>query len=241
MSSTCGDPGLVEQPARVRRDRLEVAPLRLGVDRAERERRLARPGDAGEDDQRVARDVDVDVPQVVLPRAAHADERVRSRVSFRDRGPASSRHRPLEVCVMRIHYPRGRAGQPDTTWWSGGGGRGLQATRGVRRRRLGRDSSTILPTSPIMVEQPTPDRLFCRSRMIFSVGRRMGVHPIRHDLDQMTPVAESGADGDGWSPRRGGRPNVGGPGGPGDRPLSVGGRATTVRWWELFGRGARGI
>ena len=55
-------------------DRLEVAPLRLGVERAERERRLARAGDAGEHDQRVARDVDVDVLEVVLARAAHADE-----------------------------------------------------------------------------------------------------------------------------------------------------------------------
>ena len=41
-----GHADLVDQPARVRRDRLEVAPLRLGVERAERERRLARARDA---------------------------------------------------------------------------------------------------------------------------------------------------------------------------------------------------
>ena len=57
-----GHADLVDQAARVRRDRLEVAALRLGVQRAERERRLARPRDAREHDQRVARDVDVDVP-----------------------------------------------------------------------------------------------------------------------------------------------------------------------------------
>ena len=59
--SICVDVGhrhLMEQAPRVRRDRFEVAPLRLGVERAERERRLARSGHAGEDDQRVARDLD---------------------------------------------------------------------------------------------------------------------------------------------------------------------------------------
>jgi hypothetical protein len=69
-----GHAHLVDQPARVRRHRFEVAPLRLRVDRAERERGLARARDAGEDDQRVARDRDVDVLQVVLARAAHAHE-----------------------------------------------------------------------------------------------------------------------------------------------------------------------
>ena len=71
-----GHAHLMEQPARVRRHRFEIAPLRLGVERAERERRLARAGDAGEHDERVARDVDVDVLEVVLARAAHADEAV---------------------------------------------------------------------------------------------------------------------------------------------------------------------
>ncbi len=67
---------LIDQPSRVRGDRLEIAPLRLRVQRAERERRLSRPGDAGEHDQRVARDVDVDVLEVVFARAADADEGV---------------------------------------------------------------------------------------------------------------------------------------------------------------------
>ena len=69
-----GHADLVDQPARIGRHRLEVAPLRLGVERAEGQRRLARARDAGEHHQRVARDVDVDVLQVVLARAAHAHE-----------------------------------------------------------------------------------------------------------------------------------------------------------------------
>ena len=68
-----GDAELVEEPARIGRDRLEVATLRLGVERAERERGRPRPRDAREHHQRVARDVHVDVLQVVLARAAHPD------------------------------------------------------------------------------------------------------------------------------------------------------------------------
>ena len=50
----------MEEAARVRRDRLEMPPLRLGVECAKGERRLAGAGDAGEDDESVARDLDVD-------------------------------------------------------------------------------------------------------------------------------------------------------------------------------------
>ena len=70
------DGHLVEQPPRVRRHGLEVAPLRLGVEGAEGERRLARAGDAGEDDEGVARDLDVDVLEVVDSGAADVDEAV---------------------------------------------------------------------------------------------------------------------------------------------------------------------
>ena len=64
---------LAEELARVGRERLDVAALSLGVDRVEGERRLARAGEAGDDDQLVARDLDVDVLEVVLARAAHDD------------------------------------------------------------------------------------------------------------------------------------------------------------------------
>jgi hypothetical protein len=70
------DVGLVHLPeelARVRRQRLDVASLPLGEDRVEGERRLARPGQAGEDDEGVAREVEGDVLEVVLAGAAHDD------------------------------------------------------------------------------------------------------------------------------------------------------------------------
>ena len=66
------DVGLVHLPeelAGVRGERLDVAALALGVDGVERERRLARAREAGEHDQLVARQFEVDVAEVVLPRA----------------------------------------------------------------------------------------------------------------------------------------------------------------------------
>ena len=53
----------------VRRQRLHVAPLALGVDRVEREARLARAGQAGDHHQRVARQRQGDVLEVVLSRS----------------------------------------------------------------------------------------------------------------------------------------------------------------------------
>ena len=61
--------GLVHLPdelPRVGGERLYVAPLPLGVDRVEGERRLPRTGDAGDDHEPVARDVDADVLEVML-------------------------------------------------------------------------------------------------------------------------------------------------------------------------------
>ncbi len=61
---------LAEELPGVGRQRLDVAPLALGEDRVEREAGLARAGEAGEDDQAVAGQVDRDVAEVVLARAA---------------------------------------------------------------------------------------------------------------------------------------------------------------------------
>ncbi len=58
---------------RVGGQRLDVAALALGIDRVEGERRLARAGQAGEDDQAVARQVQVDVLEIVRARAADVD------------------------------------------------------------------------------------------------------------------------------------------------------------------------
>jgi maleylpyruvate isomerase len=60
---------LAEELAGVRRERLDVAALALREDRVEGERRLARPGQSGEDDEGVPREVDRDVLEVVLPGA----------------------------------------------------------------------------------------------------------------------------------------------------------------------------
>src|SRR5262249_43208948 len=57
----------------VARQRLDVAPLALRVQGAERQRRLPRARDAGEDDQLVAGQVEVDVAEVVLAGAADDD------------------------------------------------------------------------------------------------------------------------------------------------------------------------
>ncbi len=60
---------LAEELPGVRRQRLDVAPLALGEDGVEGQRGLARPRQAREDDERVARQVERDILQVVLARA----------------------------------------------------------------------------------------------------------------------------------------------------------------------------
>ena len=60
-----------EELPRVRRQRLDVAALALGVDRVEGERRFPRARQAGDDRQAVAGNRDVDVLEVVLARAAN--------------------------------------------------------------------------------------------------------------------------------------------------------------------------
>ena len=72
------DVGLLHQAEelpRVRRQRLDVPALPLGVDRVERQRRLSRTRQARHDRELIARDGDVDVPEVVLSGTAN-DQRV---------------------------------------------------------------------------------------------------------------------------------------------------------------------
>ena len=57
---------LAEELPRVRRQDLDVAALALGVDRVEGERRLPGAREPGEDDQPVARELEIDVVEVVL-------------------------------------------------------------------------------------------------------------------------------------------------------------------------------
>ena len=62
---------LPEEHARVAREALDIAALALGVYRVEGERALAGAGEAGEHDELVARYLEVDILEVVLPRALY--------------------------------------------------------------------------------------------------------------------------------------------------------------------------
>ena len=64
---------LLDKPLGERGERLHVAPLSLRVDGVERQRGFAGPADAGKDDELVARNLQVDVLQVVLARSEHFD------------------------------------------------------------------------------------------------------------------------------------------------------------------------
>ena len=63
----------LEELARVGAQALDVAALALGIDRVERERGFARARQPREHDERVTRDFEIDVLQVVLARAAHVN------------------------------------------------------------------------------------------------------------------------------------------------------------------------
>ena len=71
---------LPEELPRVRTEALDVAPLSLGVDRVERETRLAGSAQTGDDDQAITREGDRDVLEVVFARSAH-DELVLGHVA----------------------------------------------------------------------------------------------------------------------------------------------------------------
>ena len=60
----------LEELAGIGRQALDIAALALGIDGVEGEARLARAGQAGDDDQLLAREIDVDALEVVLARTA---------------------------------------------------------------------------------------------------------------------------------------------------------------------------
>ena len=67
----------LEELARIGRQAFDVAALALGIDGVEGERGFARARQAGEHDELVARDVEIDVLEIVLARAADVDGLVR--------------------------------------------------------------------------------------------------------------------------------------------------------------------
>ncbi len=63
----------LQELARIGRQALDIAALALGVDRIEGEARLARAGQPGDDHELLARNVERNVLEIVLARAAHRD------------------------------------------------------------------------------------------------------------------------------------------------------------------------
>ena len=64
----------LQELARIGRQALDVAALALGIDGVEGERGFARAGQAGEHHELVARQVEIDVLEIVLARAANGDD-----------------------------------------------------------------------------------------------------------------------------------------------------------------------
>ena len=114
--STFGPRQHLHELARVGRQAVEVAALALGVDDVERQRRLARAAQAGDDDELVARQVEAEVAQVVLLGADDAHQRRRRWSRARRRLGATS------GALARRSGPRAPA---------------AQVAAGVRRRRRG--------------------------------------------------------------------------------------------------------
>src|SRR5262249_2278177 len=101
----------LEELARVRRQRLDVSTLALGIEGVEGERRLARARQAREHDQPLARDVDVDALQIVGARAPDGDGPRPVHGPTRPAPPAPWR-RPSRRCA---DIPPARTGSPPRT------------------------------------------------------------------------------------------------------------------------------
>ena len=66
----------LQELARIGRQALDIAPLALGIDGVEGQAGLAGPRQAGQHHQLITGNVDADILQIVLARAAHTDETV---------------------------------------------------------------------------------------------------------------------------------------------------------------------
>src|SRR6185369_5690943 len=103
---------LLQKLPGIRRQRLDIAPLPLGEQSVESQRRLPGPGHTGDDHQAVARDLEADVLQVVLAGAANDDVIHRTRDPSREKeGPGWSRRGATAAAVEE--FP----------WWGGAGRR----------------------------------------------------------------------------------------------------------------------
>jgi hypothetical protein len=95
------DGELVEKSTCVGRHGFEVAALRFGVKCSERKRGLAGAGNAGEDDERVAWNIDVDIAKIVLARAANTDDAVAVSYRFQTQSPLNARMQGTESWFLR--------------------------------------------------------------------------------------------------------------------------------------------
>src|SRR3954463_4223482 len=92
----------LEELPRIGREALDIAALPLGIDGVEGERRLSRSAQAGKDNELVARNLEVDVLQIVLARAADRnDTMVDRRGGFAaDFGAAGHADGPVGLCPL---------------------------------------------------------------------------------------------------------------------------------------------
>ena len=88
---------LAEELPGVARQRFDVAALPLGIERVEGQRTFARTADAGEDDQLVARQIEVDVAQVVFAGAANDDGAVVHNKAQCSLGPCEGQKISIQV------------------------------------------------------------------------------------------------------------------------------------------------
>ena len=63
----------LQELARIGGERLDIAALAFGIDGVEGEAGFARAGQAGDDHQRVAWQIDIDALEIMLPRATNFD------------------------------------------------------------------------------------------------------------------------------------------------------------------------
>ncbi len=97
----------LEELARVGRKALDITPLPLGIDRVEREARLARARQPGDDDQTVARQRDIEALEIMLARAANRDVRERHGSALFQIYQAFAS--PAETEALRTAYAHGIA------------------------------------------------------------------------------------------------------------------------------------
>ena len=125
---------LAEELPGVAGQRLDVAALPLGVERVEGQRALARAADAGEDDELIARQFEIDVAEVVLAGAADDDGAVVHNDEAADPG-AKGMRQVISIRMLRTRIKR----TPKT-----GQGRGIFSLRGSA---FGNQPCTTSPTA----------------------------------------------------------------------------------------------